>query len=496
MKLKRRAVVSFCSAVLLAASAAVADLESDVRAVLRDKALSKAEVGVCIERLGDAPEVLFRQNSDVPLIPASNLKVVTTAAALDRLGPDFTFDTKLVRRGDDLVLIGDGDPTLGDVELYQKKLQQYYPTAPALDWTASSIFDRWADGLKAGGLTAVKDVVVDDSVFEETFVHANWPVDQIHKRYVAGVAGINLNANCLDFLLAPTRPGEPVAYTMTPDTKSIPVRNTCVTGGKNAVWLTREPDKAEIILRGESPGTDVPVSVTVQDPPMLAGAVLKESLERAGITVSGAVVRDRTVRARFEAGDPSLTLVASNRTPIELVMKRANKDSMNLYAEALCKRLGFEFAGRREPGSWENGTAAVAAFLKNVGVPEGEYDLDDGCGLSKKNDVSAAALVRVLKHEFTGPSHDLFVGTLAVAGQDGTMDDRFRGTDLHGRVYAKSGYVNGVSNLCGLLRARDGQWYAFAILMNGLNGGVKPLQERIVQAVDLSTTKEAAAVAR
>src|SRR3954469_24360423 len=91
-----------------------ADLGGDVRVLLQDKTLSKAEVGIEIVRLGAKPEVLFRHNSDIPLIPASNLKIVTTSAALDRLGPDFKFRTVLARRGDDLILIGDGDPTLGD----------------------------------------------------------------------------------------------------------------------------------------------------------------------------------------------------------------------------------------------------------------------------------------------------------------------------------------------------------------------------------------------
>ncbi|HLL90279.1 MAG TPA: D-alanyl-D-alanine carboxypeptidase, partial [Tepidisphaeraceae bacterium] len=118
MKLNRLAMVSFCSAVLLAASTTLADLEADVRAVLRDKTLAKAEVGIALERLGDgrpsAAAVLYKHNSDIPLIPASNLKLLTTAAALERLGPDFKFRTRLARRGDDLVLVGDGDPSLGD----------------------------------------------------------------------------------------------------------------------------------------------------------------------------------------------------------------------------------------------------------------------------------------------------------------------------------------------------------------------------------------------
>jgi D-alanyl-D-alanine carboxypeptidase/D-alanyl-D-alanine-endopeptidase (penicillin-binding protein 4) len=161
---------------------------------------------------------------------------------------------------------------------------------------------------------------------------------------------------------------------------------------------------------------------------------------------------------------------------------------MNLYAESLCKRVGF--ATTKQPGSWENGTAAVKQFLTNpCGVDAGEFDLDDGCGLSKKNQISANALSQILVHEFCGPNRETWVGTLAVGGTDGTLDHRFL-DDLRGRVFAKSGFVNNVSCLSGYLRTRDDQWFAFSILMNGVTTGyAKQLQEKIVKAVDVQATK-------
>ncbi|MBW3609864.1 MAG: D-alanyl-D-alanine carboxypeptidase, partial [Actinobacteria bacterium] len=150
--------------------------------------------------------------------------------------------------------------------------------------------------------------------------------------------------------------------------------------------------------------------------------VLAETLRSAGIEVTGKVRRDRTIRRKrlggANAGD-GWKVVAIHETPLPAVLNRLNKDSMNVYAESLCKRLGFESTGGRDAGSWQNGTAAMGAFLKNtLGIPESEFRFDDGCGLSKKNGVSPNAICQVLTHEFHGDNADLFRTSLAVAGVD------------------------------------------------------------------------------
>ena len=234
--------------------------------------------------------------------------------------------------------------------------------------------------------------MVDDSIFEQNFLHPRWPADQIQKRYMAGIAGMNLNANCLDVFVRITSPGEVVHYYTDPATKYVSITNTCVTGSENAVWLSRAGGgNARWIMRGQArANSDVPVSVTVEDPPMYAATVMGETLAAGGIGHSGDVHRDRTMREQFRkaqaGGDRKWVLLAVHETPIEQVIARANKDSMNLYAECLCKRLGAQVSG--ESGSWQNGPAAVAAFLHKVGVSDDQFTLDDGCGLSKQNSIS------------------------------------------------------------------------------------------------------------
>jgi len=478
----RRRVVRLTLAILLAATTcARAELVDDVRAVLRDKYLAKATAGVAIARLGDGPDKLklvFQHNATTPLIPASNLKLITTAAALDKLGPDFKFRTQLLLKGEDVYLIGDGDPTLGDAELLKP-----------FGWDVNTIFKIWGEELKKRNVTWIKNFYVDDSVFDENFLHPNWPLDQEHKRYVAQVGGINLNANCVDFIIRKSSYGEPVTAILNPDTRYITLKNTCLTGERDAIDLARVRGGNDVVLRGQTNvSRSEPISVTIHDPPMFAATALAETLAGMGITIGNGPMRDRTIRARAakegEAGGWST--VGALESQIGQVLGRANKDSMNVYAEALCKRLGFARTG--QSGTWQSGTVAMGEFLKSCGVGEEQFRIDDGCGLSKENAISAEAIVRVLSREFGGKNWQTFRESLSVSGADGTLKDRFAKSPLSGRVYGKSGYVNFVSTLSGYVNATDGNWYAFSILLNEVpfrtNNTAKQLQERIVNAIE------------
>lgn len=476
------AAIGMACVLLGAASWSRADLESDIRDILADKYLQKVDAGIEVIQLqtgATSPHVLYRHQSQTPYIPASNLKLATTSAALHKLGPDFKFRTLLVLHDGDLILVGDGDPTLGDYELLRKS-----------GWDVDTVFKNWADVLKGRGIHSVRNVIVDDSVFDEVFIHPNWPADQLNEHYMAEVGGVNLNANLLNFQIRLTAAGQAVQYITNPATQYAGIRNICISGSQNAIWFSRTPQSNDITLRGEANrSTDVPVSVTIHDPPMYAATVLSETIQKAGITVGGTVQRDRTIRTTLaglqDAQRNDWTLLAVHETALSTVLARTNKDSMNMYAECLCKRLGFAAGGE---GTWSTGTAAVGEFLKSLDIDPSEFKLDDGCGLSKENRISANALTRVLAHNFQGDYWPVFLNSLAVAGVDGTLNDRFIGTDLRGRVFAKSGYVAGVSSLSGYLKTPDDRWYAFSILFNGIprgtNSTAKVLQERIVRAID------------
>jgi D-alanyl-D-alanine carboxypeptidase/D-alanyl-D-alanine-endopeptidase (penicillin-binding protein 4) len=264
--------------------------------------------------------------------------------------------------------------------------------------------------------------------------------------------------------------------------------NECTVGGGNVLAIPRDPDSNTVSLHGTIDGS-CQASITLHDPSLYSATVLAETLVRGGIQISG-VGRDRTSRQRYAAATPQQrakdwTVLCIFETPIRAVINRANKDSQNLYAEALCKRSGAASSG--QSGSWANGTANTARFLQQLGVATSEFCLDDGCGLSRDNLISANAMVHVLMHNWVMPYRQEFLDSLSVGGVDGTLRKRFD-NGLSGRVHAKTGFIANVSSLSGYLEGRDGNWYAFSILINGIpdlsNSSIKPLQDRIVKAID------------
>jgi D-alanyl-D-alanine carboxypeptidase/D-alanyl-D-alanine-endopeptidase (penicillin-binding protein 4) len=497
MKRFARSLYLLSLTLLIVPAAARADLSSDVDAVLADKLLHKATVGVEVIRIGASASQsheIFGLRPKSPLTPASNLKVATTSAALDTFGPDFKFRTMLLAHDGDLILVGDGDPTFGDLE-YLKKA----------GWGITTVFENWAKQIKKLGVDHVANIIIDDSVFDQDFSHPRWPAGQYTARWEAGVAGINLDANCIECLVQPTGPGQLVSYTLDPPTHYVTIHNNCVTGNRNGITLTRAPESNDITLAGETPTRgNAPIALTVFDPPVYAGTVLAETLKANGVQVTGAIKRDRTARQAFEKSSPEKSasggkwaVVGINETSLQPVLARANKDSMNLYAESLCKRLGYQTT--HAAGTWATGTAAVGAFLQKAGISQDEFHLDDGSGLSRDNRISPHALAQVLVYDNFSKNKEIFFNSLSIAGVDGTLDDRFKTADvrdLRRRVFGKSGFIEGVSTISGYLHARDDQWYAFSIMINGIprlsNSEVKVLQEKIIRAIDNTTRSESA----
>ena len=474
-----RFFVGLVTCLVLGVSSLLADLKSDIGLILNDRVMARVETGIEVVRLSDngTSSIVYEHNSHAPLSPASNMKVMTTSAALHVLGPTFRYRTMLLKHGNDLVIWGDGDPTLGDRELMEK-----------LGWSVTAVFDDWADQLKKRNITTVGNILIDDSLFDTEFLHPRWAKHQF-ERSGAQVGALNFNANVIDFVIQARR-GAPAAWSTKPQTSFVQVvANTCVSGGDNVIVLARNPGQNEIALRGTVNGT-CEVATTIHDPPMYAGTVFADILKAKGIVVAGQVVRDRTTRQQYSATATAARaqlwpILCIFETPLQSVINRCNKDSMNLYAEALCKRIGA--AASTVGGTWPGGTAVTGHFLKQLGVAETEFNLDDGCGLSRENTITADAIVRVLMHDYFSPYKDIFIGSLPIGGVDGTLRRRFTGS-LKGRVFAKTGFIANVSALSGYLQARNGDWYAFAILMNNIpdksNSNYKPLQEKMVKAID------------
>jgi len=394
--------------------------------------------------------VLYAKGSEKPMIPASNAKLVVIAAAYDALGKDFRFETVLGLRGDDLVVIGGGDPTLGDPKL-----------ARARGESTTALFHRWAAALKSAGVTSISGrLLVDDSIFEKRWVHPTWPPGQYQEWYEAPIGGLNFADNCVEVNVAPTQGGAPASVRLSPPNTLMRIVNQTRSNGKQGPSMRRTPNSETITVSGPVARDVLLGEVTVTDPGLFFASAMRTALAARGIRIRGETQR-AVLRGAGGALPADLRVVARERTLLADATLRAGRDSLGMMAEGLIKTLGAQQSGT---GTWSAGAEAVGRFLVKCGVMQGQYQFADGSGLSRSNRLSAEAATGVLRHMFAHPAAEAFRACLAVSGGEGTLKRRMR--DVTGRVIAKTGYIDGVRTLAGYVQTRGGTWLAFAFYYN------------------------------
>ena len=405
---------------------------------------------------------IYERNADTPLIPASNMKLMVMSAAIDRLGSDYQFTTSLSIRGKDLVVVGGGDPSFGDEKLCQQNGQ-----------AVTAVFHEWAAKLKAAGVKQVSgNIVIDDSIFDRQFVHPNWPSDQFQAWYEAPIGGLNICDNCVDVVVRPAAPGKPAILSFSPGNTFLQLVNQTTSGGKQTVSVRRKRDSDSIIATGSvaRPATLGPI--TVSDPGLFFGSAFKTTLAAKGIKVLGKVVREK-VKLGADRLPEGGHVIAVHSAPIVGALQRSGRNSLGMMAEGLMKAIG---AHKKGVGSWATGREALSEFFAKVGVSPGQYAIDDGSGLSRSNKVSARAATQVLAYMYraSGGAFEVLKSSLATPGDDGTLKRRLRGPLTKDRVFAKTGYINGVRTLAGYVQTQSGRWLAFAVFFNG-SGKTRPL---------------------
>ena len=452
-------------------------LEPALRSALAAVPHAQTVTGACVVELNSG-RTIFEHHADRPLIPASNMKVFVAIAALVELGADFTFETVFATDGTNLYLIGDGDPALGDERLYRKR-----------DESIIADFERWADALLARGITTIpKDLVIDESIFDRQFVNPTWEESDLDNWYGAPVGGLNFNDNCVDITVSPAaKTGAKVSVSVQPENSLVRIVNNCRTGGKGNPILHHAHDGFEYKINGHCKKRWRFGPVSFPDPGLLTADALRTVLVRKGIRVSGDI-RDERVRLPNGSIPSSLTVIGRHRTPLVDVLRRLGKNSQNLFAEALLKRVGYAWARRRgdaDPqGSWTLGRSAVLEMMNRAGIDPAGLVVADGSGLSRENRCSARQLTKLLTWINAQPEAGLFRDSLSVAGVDGSLRKRLG--DAPGAVYGKTGTMRGIRTLSGYVDGRDGRRFAFAILFNGYKGPSTPykaIQDRVCRAL-------------
>jgi D-alanyl-D-alanine carboxypeptidase/D-alanyl-D-alanine-endopeptidase (penicillin-binding protein 4) len=472
-----------CAAALGAASKSLATkprqpvplpaaLDSQVRSA---RQVSKS-VGVHVLDLDNGGTV-YSWDADTPKIIASNTKLFTTAAALDTLGPDYSFETRLLINGKvesgvldgDLAVIGGGDPNLSGRDH---------------DGDPYAVFAPWAAALRERGIARVRGrLVLVHGLFDDAGVHPDWPRDQLTHWYEAPVRALSFSDNCVLVKVSPGRgtSAAPVVE-LVPDLKLFKLRNLARTTDsrrRHVVAVSRAEGGDEIRVSGyiwRKSGT-LEAWVAVRDPVAYFAAALRTALELQGIAVEGA---DEPQPA-LPVG--SWEVVYDHRSGLQRALEVTNKRSQNFFAESLFKLLGA--VGAQE-GSWPGGARAVGDFLDKVGIPRGAYSLVDGSGLSRNDRFAPSQITRLLAFMFQHPSGGDFMRSLAYSGEDGLRWERRLATPPYrGNVFAKTGTLNGVSSLSGYAKARSGKVYAFSIVCNGTPGAwrAQRTQDSIVRAL-------------
>ncbi len=440
-------------------------LAGQIGVLLQSPQLRGSQVGICLARMGrHGISPVYEFHPDLPLMPGSNGKLLTTSAAFARLGAKAVLQTRLFRIGRNLLILGGGDPALGDPVLCQRA-----------GWKVTQVFSKWASAIKKLGITHVKNIYIDDSIFNHHFFNPKWPTPSSQRLdwYEAEVGGLNFSLNCVQW--APQiLPGGGLGVSLIPDTSYTPFTNQAQRGAAQSVWLWRPPGTNALFLRGTvNASTNYFMQVTIHDPGLYAGAVFRHVLIKNGIAVTGHVIR-KTLTAATGAIRPHL--VAVYQTPLVDILHRANTDSINLMAECLCKLLGHLATG--QPGSWANGDAAIMAYLKSIGIDLSDVHMVDGSGLSHHDHIAPSVLVDVLAHDLTLPDAKVFVDSLCRPGH-GTLIYRFRGSPAAAHIRAKDGHITGASTISGYLWVHH-RIFIFSVMVNHYIGNVNGWEDQVI----------------
>ena len=434
--------------------------EERLASLVNSSVAVNSESGIQVVEL-ESGRVIAERNPHQLLTPASNMKLFTTAAALDLLGPDFQVTTGVYARGEidatgtlqgDLKVVGRGDPTIGG---------RFH------DGSATAVIQEWAHDLRRAGIkTIAGDLIFEYGYFDTDYVHSTWPKDQLVNWYEAPISAFSMQEGCVPVRVLPGGNGKPCVVQLEPPTSYVKVENSCRTG-RGLPFITRHNGSNTVIVRGGVPARSgaTEVFVTVENPVHYFAAVTNETFQRAGLRINGQIVMvGRDPR-------PDWRLVTKHTTPVSILVFVTNKKSQNHYAEQLLKMIGAEARGQ---GSWETGNAEVKEWLTTkVGIPPAEFVPVDGSGMSRDNRATANAFITMLRYMWKSPWREEFVSSLPYTGDpDSKFGNRLKRPPYARQVYAKTGYISGVIGLSGYVHAQSGKIYAFSFLFNRYRVGV------------------------
>lgn len=444
-------------------NSAPAELKKDLDKILSDPRLAKAHVGVQVRDTSSGAN-LYARGVDTAITPASNLKLLTTVAALDLLGPDHRFTTTIATSGTrqgstvkgDLYIKGTGDPTIQDAD-----------------------YSAIAKKVAAAGITKVTGrLLVDDSWFDSQRFHPKWDPADAPFAYGAQVSALTVAADDLydvgsvGITATPgAAKGDPVKVATKPKTSYVKIQNKATTGAAGStstLAIDRPAGTNTYVVTGSVPagGDAVEKLRSVNDPALYAGDRLRAGLTTSGVTVAGGTAHGTLPNSGAKP------VTSRKSQPLAKLLTPFLKLSNNGIAEILAKSIGRKVSGT---GSWAAGTKAILQHASKLGVNTSKYAMIDGSGLGNPNKVSADGVTTLLTKVRTKPWFGTFHAALPIAGKSGdlvggTLADRMKNTPAADNVHAKTGTLTGVTALSGYVTDPTKKRLTFSILFDDFSG--------------------------
>lgn len=448
----------------------VTTIPEHINDFVKDTSFTHAGISICF-RDASSGDIIADYHKDMALGSASVMKLVTTAVAVEMLGPGFRFTTMIgytgiINEADSsldghIIIKGGADPTL---------LSEYFPEHNA------GIIEKWADAVYNAGIRKVKGAVVADAtIFNYHPAPGGWNWSDLGNYYGAGAHGICIYDNMYRIHFKTGKPGSrPEITAVEPEIPGLVIENRLVSAGdKDNGYVYLEPYGDHAVIRGEIPPLkdDFILKASIPDPPLLTAIILRKALEDRGIIIEQGATSLRLspqIKDDFRSA-PKTVLITTWSPPMSQIIKQTNTESLNLYAEQLLKYIAYR-SDFKEYASKNKGIEATEHYLEYL---MNDYDglyMNDGSGLSRSNAISSSFISSLLHVMNTGNRYnEEFFNSLPEAGSTGTLRYYFRDPVFNGRLRAKSGTSTRIRNYAGYITVSTGQRISFAVLVNNFD---------------------------
>ncbi|MCC5634707.1 D-alanyl-D-alanine carboxypeptidase/D-alanyl-D-alanine-endopeptidase [Nostoc sp. CHAB 5844] len=440
-----------------------AQLATSIDTTINRPLFSRARWGILVKNLVST-QTLYSHDAEKYFTPASNAKLLTTAAALKQLGANFRIRTSVYQDADgNLRVVGRGDPSFKNAQL-----------------------TLLAKQLRQQGITQVNKLIADDSYFQGEVINPSWQWEDVQAYYGAPVNSLILNENAAVLTVLPQTIGKPLQIKWADPTEAYQwrVENNSVTAQKDEprlVEVRRDLKGAVLHLQGQLPVNSQPdiTAIAVFDPVQNFLRHFRQSLAAEGISVQQTTIASD--------GNNEQEVAAIESPPLSELLMETNLNSNNLFAEALLRALAHKKQLAKNQSTADVGLKGMQETLTQLGVNPTSYSVVDGSGLSRKNLISPAALVQVLQAIATSPEAKIFRASLPVAGVSGSLTNRFRNTSAQGIVHAKTGTLTGAISLSGYVDSPQYEPLVFSIMVNQSEQPASTIRQAIDDIVVLFT---------